>query len=613
MPFGTRISPEGGVGFRLWAPAAGNVELCLETANGRTQVLPMTAGAEGWHFLAVPGARIGDLYRYRISPSLLVPDPVSRFQPGDLHGPSEIIDPESFVWTDTAWQGRPWAEAVIYELNVGAFSAAGDYRGVLEKLDYLADLGITALELMPLAEFPGRRDWGYDGALLFAPSHCYGRPEELKHLVREAHRRGLMVILDLVINHFGPEGNYLHAYARQEFFAAKHQTPWGAAINFSGAGSRTVRDFFVHNVLYWLEEYHLDGLRFDAVHAIFDDSRPDILEEIASAVQQGPGRRRLIHLILEDDRNRAHYLERNGAGQPRFFTAQWNDDIHHAAHVLLTGEREGYYGDYCEEPIKHLGRCLTEGFAYQGESSRYRNGAARGEASGHLPPTAFVAFLQNHDQIGNRALGERLIHLCAERDLLVVVALLLLAPSPPLIFMGEEFGAETPFYFFCDFGPELATRVTAGRREEFAGFSRFRAKAVRDLIPDPNLEETFLASKLDWGLAEDPGKGEYRDHYREILALRQGQIIPRLPGIKGGRAGYRILAPRALQAWWELGDGSHLKVLLNLAGHRVSCGATVAGRALYRFPRGGEKDWAAATIPARSIGWYLLEPEASHD
>ncbi len=612
MPFGTRINPEGGVDFRLCAPAAGEVELILETTGGVIRSLPMIPGTQGWHSLTVADAQAGDLYRFRVFPDLLVPDPASRFQPGDLHGPSEIVDPEAFAWDDNAWEGRPWEEAVLYELHVGAFSPAGNYRGVLERLDYLVELGVTAIELMPLAEFPGRRNWGYDGALLFAPSHSYGRPEELKNLVREAHHRGLMVFLDLVINHFGPEGNYLHAYARKEFFSDEHQTPWGAALKFSGPGSRTVRDFMVHNALYWLEEYRLDGLRFDAVHAIFDDSRPDILEEIAGAVQRGPGRRRAIHLILEDDHNRAHYLERTAVGTPRHFTAQWNDDIHHAAHVLLTGEVDGYHEDYRDEPIRHLGRCLAEGFAYQGEISRYRNGATRGEPSGHLPPTAFVSFLQNHDQVGNRALGERLIHLCDERDMLATVALFLLAPAPPLLFMGEEFGADSPFYFFCDFGPELAALVTEGRRQEFAAFSRFRSERGRKLIPDPNLEETFLASKLDWDRAKIAGKRDFLDYYRNILALRQREIVPRLRGMAGGSGSYRVLAPRALRAWWRLGDGSLLRVSFNLAEEQQFDGAVFPDRILYRFPPGREGDWSGDTIPARSVGWFLSGPEATH-
>jgi malto-oligosyltrehalose trehalohydrolase len=539
----------------------------------------------------------------------MVPDPASRFQPRDVHGPSEIIDPHAFYWRDGAWQGRSWEEAVLYELHVGAFSPAGNFLGVMDQLEYLVDLGITAIELMPLAEFPGWRNWGYDGALLYAPSRSYGRPEELKALVQEAHGRGLMVILDVVYNHFGPEGNYLHAYAGEAFFTEKYHTPWGAALNFSGHSSRSVRDFFIHNALYWLEEYHFDGLRFDAVHAIFDDSQPDILEEIASAVHQGPGRKRRIHLILENDRNCVRYLERTSEGRPRNFTAQWNDDFHHAAHTLLTGECEGYYMDYSDSPIHHLGRSLTEGFAYQGEISHYRHGVPRGEPSAHLPPTAFVSFLQNHDQIGNRALGERLISLCAPGDAKIAAALHLLAPAPPLIFMGEEFGAASPFYFFCDFGPDLAAKVTAGRREEFARFPKFHAAASRDLIPDPNSEETFLASKLVWDFFNDEGQMDFLHHYREILAVRQRQIIPLLKGIRGGQAGYEVLGARALHAWWTMGDGSVLRVYVNLGNDQVTSAGPVFGSMLFTFPPHLEEMWSLSSIPAKSIGWYCNGPE----
>jgi maltooligosyltrehalose trehalohydrolase len=609
MPFGAQTTPEEEVFFRVYAPAAGTVELCLEAGAGAPRVLPMQAGRDGWHHLLVAGAGAGDLYRFRVAPALMVPDPASRYQPEGVHGPSEVIAPESFHWQDAAWPGRPWEEAVIYELHVGTFSPDGTFHGIVERLDYLVDLGITAIELMPVAEFPGRRNWGYDGALLFAPSRCYGRPEDLKILVQEAHRRGLMILLDVVYNHFGPEGNYLHAYARQPFFTDNHHTPWGAAINFDGEGSRTVRDFFIHNALYWLEEYHFDGLRFDAVHAIFDDSQPDILEEIALAVQQGTDRRR-IHLILENDHNCVRYLERTRAGRPRYFTAQWNDDIHHAAHTLLTGENDGYYADYSDAPIHHLGRALAEGFAYQGEISRYRNNTPRGEPSGHLPPTAFVSFLQNHDQIGNRALGERLLSLCAPEDLLLAAVLLLLAPSPPLIFMGEEFGAASPFYFFCDFGPELAASVTRGRREEFARFPQFRSAATRERIPDPNSEETVQASKLLWPLPTDGEKAEHLHHYREILAVRRREIIPGLQGIKGGRAGWRVFTAHSLHAWWTLGDGSLLRVFFNLGDGQVPTGGLMRGRSFYRWPPDREEMWNDSTLPAKSIGWFRDRQEA---
>lgn len=602
MPFGARIAATGGVGFRLWAPSVKAVDLCLEEPAGRRQFLQMEPLPEGWFYLFVPHAGVGSCYRFRIEHDLLVPDPASRYQPDDVHGPSQVVDPRNFLWTDSDWDGRPWEEAVIYELHVGAFSDKGTFHGVAERLDYLVDLGVTAIELMPVADFPGQRNWGYDGALFFAPDCAYGRPEDLKNLIQSAHARGLMVFLDVVYNHFGPEGNYLHAYANDAFFTEKYHTPWGAAVQFTGEHSRTVRDFFIHNALYWLEEYHFDGLRLDAVHAIFDDSSPDIAEEIALAVRDGPGRERRIHLILENDNNAARYLERKKTGPPKYYTAQWNDDIHHACHVLLTGERYGHYIDYAEEPLHHLGRCLTEGFAYQGEASLYRHSSPRGEPSSHLPLTAFISFLQNHDQIGNRALGKRLPALIKEEPLLrIATALFLLSPSPPLLFMGEEFGARTPFLFFCDFGPDFAEKVTAGRRREFARFPEFSKQS----IPDPNAPETFQHSRLNWAeLASDTGKRFHKLH-KELLLLRHKEIIPRLAGIEGDKAHYQIIEPKGLHVHWRLGDGSRLQVTANFAAEPVP-DFPVARNFLFYADSGPDQTlWREENLPPYSIFWFL--------
>jgi len=608
MDFGTAIIPDRGVLFRLWAPAAETVDLCLTPPrSSRTQILPMPEQAEGWFALHHDAAEAGDLYQFRINGTIMVPDPASRSQAVDVHGPSVVYDPTLFPWQDDEWQGRSWEEAVIYELHVGAFSLSANFAGVNERLDYLVDLGITAIELMPIAQFPGHHNWGYDGTLLFAPHNGYGRPEDLKKLIQAAHRRGLMVFLDVVYNHFGPEGNYLHLYAKEAFFTERFHTPWGAAINFSGPQSRTVRDFYIANVLYWLEEYHFDGLRFDAVHAISDDSKPDIFEEIAQAVHRGPGRSRSIHLMLENDRNCARYLSRADDNQPRYFTAQWNDDIHHACHTLLTGEKDGYYMDYVDSAIKHLGRCLTEGFAYQGESSAYRNGAARGESSGHLPATAFVCFLQNHDQVGNRAFGDRLHTLCSQDELLTVLALILLAPSVPLLFMGEEFGAASPFYFFCDFEPELAPKITAGRRREFARFPQFTTSADRKRIPDPNAAETFLRSKLDWNQLANKKHTIFFHHYRKLLQIRQREIVPRLQGLQGGQTGSLVLGDRALQAWWKLGTGATLSMAFNLHDQPVNILRRLSGREIYRWLPDENNVWEGESLAPKTIVWLIAE------
>jgi malto-oligosyltrehalose trehalohydrolase len=606
MPFGAEIRQDGTVRFALWAPAASRVELSLEQGGNET-LLPMIPQKDGWFRLVTDRTKAGSCYHYRIDGGLRVPDPASRFQPGDIHGPSQVVDPGHFEWDDADWRGRPWEEAVIYELHVGAFSDTGDYRGVMAQLDHLVELGVTAIELMPLADFPGAHDWGYDGALLFAPDSRYGRPDELKALIEASHQKGLMVFLDVVYNHFGPEGNYLHAYAPL-FFTERHHTPWGAAINFDGPDSSTVRRFFLHNALYWLQEYHLDGLRLDAVDAILDDSSPDILEELAMAVQKGPGRNRHLHLVLENDNNAAHYLTRDEQGQPRHYVAQWNDDIHHSLHVLLTGERDGYYVDYGDRPILHLGRCLAEGFAFQGERSQFRQGAERGEPSGNLPPIAFISFMQNHDQVGNRAFGERLSTLVAPTPLRAALAILLIAPSPPLLFMGEEFASRAPFQFFCDFDTDLAEAVTKGRRREFAYFSQFADPEIRQTIPDPNALATFKRSVLDWEHLPEPLNQEWLGFYRSLLRLRHTHIIPRLHGMRSGGE-FELLEQQGLRVQWRLGDGSCLCLLANLSDESLPIDNLVLPTTapLYHHPLELE-DWPPPrALPPWSVIWFLTD------
>jgi len=591
MPFGAQITPQG-VRFRLWAPGCDTVGLCIDEAP----LLPMARCGDGWFERVVAEAGAGTRYRFEVKEGMRVPDPASRFNPDDVHGASEVTDPASFIWQDTNWRGRRWEEAVVYELHVGTFSPEGSFAGVIERLDYLVELGITAIELMPVADFPGARNWGYDGVLQFAPDHRYGRPEELKALIQAAHAKGLMVLLDVVYNHFGPEGNYLHLYA-PTFFSERHHTPWGAAINFDGPGSRTVRDFFIHNALYWLQEYHLDGLRLDAVHAILDDSARHFLTELAERVHAEIGAERLVHLTLENDANEARHL---GSGH---YAAQWNDDIHHALHVLCTGEADGYYIDYADEPARHLGRCLAEGFAFQGERSAYRDHAARGEPSAHLPPQAFVSFLQCHDQVGNRAFGERITGIAGEQAIRAAVAVNLLAPSIPMLFMGEEFAAATPFLFFCDFGDALRNAVTQGRRREFGKFARFSDPAVRAAIPDPNEVETFLASRLDWASLKEASHTAWLAYYRELLRLRRDAIVPRLRGMDGHAARFEVQAEAGLRVQWQLGDGSTLRLLANFSNEPLAV-AMPAGALLFSTtgtPPG------QGPLPPWSVVWMLDE------
>ncbi len=601
MPFGAEVLGDGTARFRLWAPSARQVELCLW--RGRTEErVPMRGQSDGWYASLLP-AVAGTRYRYRIDGELFVPDPASRFQPDDVHGPSELIDPKAFIWSDEGWHGRPWEEVVLYELHVGSFTPQGNYAGVQARLEHLCQLGVTAIELMPLADFPGSRNWGYDGVLPFAPDGQYGRPETLKTLVATAHRMGLMVFLDVVYNHFGPEGNYLSRYAAP-FFAERHHTPWGAAINFDGRGSRTVRDFYIHNALYWLEEYHFDGLRLDAVHAIRDDSVPDILTELAQAVAQGPGKERYVHLVLENDDNRARYLVRDPTGRP-LYDAQWNDDIHHALHVIATGESGGYYADYADTPLKHLGRCLTEGFAYQGEPSRYRHGAPRGEPSVEVPLTSFVSFIQNHDQIGNRAFGERITELAPPERVRAAAAIFLLAPSPPMLFMGEEWGTRSPFPFFCDFGPELAKAVTEGRRKEFARFPEFSDPEARARIPDPSDPATYALAVLDWRELKDAAARQWLEWHTEILQIRKREIVPRLRNLPARCGQYELLGERGLQVEWTLGDGARLRLVANLSDTPLAAVAEPAGRTIYTCTMGNAAPWTEGHLAPWSVIWTL--------
>jgi malto-oligosyltrehalose trehalohydrolase len=554
MPFGAEAVAGGGVRFRLWAPGAKSVDLALPGKS-----ISMKAN-DGWYEHVEPQAGPGTRYRYRIDNELLVPDPASRFQPEDVDGPSEVVDPQAYKWAAHAWTGRPWTEAVLYELHVGAFTPEGTYAAAAKKLKALVDLGVTAIELMPLADFAGKRNWGYDGVLPYAPDSVYGRPEELKALIDAAHGLGLMVLLDVVYNHFGPKGNYLPRYAPQ-FFTDRHQTPWGAAIDFS---NDSVRKFFVHNVRYWLEEYRFDGLRFDAVHAIIDESPRHILDEICASVPAGK------HLVLENDANQARFI---GPGK---YTAQWNDDSHHGYHVLATGESDGYYVAYADAPAKHLARCLAEGFAYQGEESPFSN-EPRGEPSAHLPPSCFVDFLQNHDQIGNRAFGERLVTLSNDKAMKALSAIQLLAPSPPLLFMGEEWGCTQPFLFFCDFEGELGEAVRKGRREEFSRFASFR-----NSIPDPLAESTFRQCVLDW-TRRDAG---WLSHYKKLLQLRARAIAPR----RFGPGNYRLLGERAFEVKW-----SGLTLIANCGDAKVAVKDAPREAALWSNGKPGE---------AWSVNWW---------
>ena len=549
--------------FRLWAPAAKRVEVMLDHAHA------MQAGPEGWHELTIAGIGAGALYKYRLDHELEVPDPASHFQPHDVFGPSEVIDHDAFAWRTQAWQGRPWHEAVTLEIHIGTFTPAGTFRSAIEKLDHVAGMGFTAIELMPVGDFAGSRNWGYDGVLLYAPDSAYGRPEDLRALIDAAHALGLMVFLDVVYNHFGPEGNYLGQYAPQ-FFTRAH-TPWGSAIDYRVP---QVRAFAIANALHWVDRYRFDGLRLDAVHAIVEPGEPSVLHDLSRVLGHfAASTGRCIHLVLENDDNRASLLDPHVNPPQGNYRAQWNDDYHHAWHVALTGEDGGYYRDYASSPLDHLTRALASGFAYQGECSTHR-GRMRGEHSGALSPLAFVHFLQNHDQIGNRPFGDRLTEQADENAIAAALAVTLLSPMPPLLFMGEEWGSRRPFPFFCDFTGALADAVRKGRREEF----KFIDDSGADKIPDPLSVETFRSAVLDWDTC-GTARGQSRlALVRDLLATR-ASIAHELAQARFASAWHES---SVLVANWALSAGRLLSLLANLSSQRAELACTFSpGRPLW--------------------------------
>lgn len=558
MKFGTQFTATG-VRFHLWAPYSNGVALKVYDLD---LTLPMTAMPRDWYEVEVQGAKAGMRYRFALDNGAEVPDPASRFQPEDVHGPSEIIDPYDFEWTDIGWPGRPWEEQIIYELHVGTFTPEGTFRGVIDKLDYLIDLGITAIELMPVAEFPGRWNWGYDGAQLFAPDASYGRPEDLKALVNAAHEKGLSVFLDVVYNHFGPKGNYLSGYT--PLTTDKYETPWGPAINFDAQGATGIREYVFSNARFWLNEYHFDGLRLDAVHEIRDEGPRHMLQDLAEQIRSATGGRH-IHLIVENSDNQAGWMKKREDGSPWLYDAQWSDDIHHAMHNALSGESAWYYEDF-NGRIDLLGRALAEGLGWQGEYMEHE-GRQKGEPSAFLPPTAFVSYAQNHDQAGNRPFGERINHLIPPERVKLWAAIYLLSPQIPMLFMGEEWSPKQPFLFFSDVGEDLADAIRQSRKDEL---KHFPPRAEIGDPPDPMAEETFDRCKLDWTDLEQEDHARSHGFYRRLIAIRKEQIIPRLAGMAGHSGHYERLAEKVIKVEWTLGDGSILTLIANFSSEPFS-------------------------------------------
>ncbi|OFW27771.1 MAG: malto-oligosyltrehalose trehalohydrolase [Acidobacteria bacterium RIFCSPLOWO2_02_FULL_59_13] len=510
-PIGTAIR------FRVWAPHADRIEVVVEQPVSGQKEFALEKSPDGFFCGTVADAGAGWLYRYRVDGQGPYPDPASRFQPLGVHGPSQVVDPHQFVWSDDGWTGVAQDELVLYELHVGTFTPGGTFAAAAEKLPELRQLGITAVELMPVADFAGNHNWGYDGVALFAPARCYGTPDDLRRLVDAAHRTGLAVHLDVVYNHFGPDGAYAGLFSPY-YFSSRHKSPWGDGINFDGDESALVRSFFIENALHWIHEYHFDGLRLDATHAIVDDSPRHFLAELSAAVQDSPRGARLALVIAEDVRNLAHMVQPHSE-QGWGVDAVWSDDFHHQVRRCLAGDRDGYFQDFEGTP-RDIALTAKQGWFYSGQYAPFF-GQQRGTDPAGLPPSRFVFFIQNHDQVGNRAFGERLHHQIELSAYRAATALLLLLPQIPLLFMGQEWAASSPFRFFTDHSTELGKLVTEGRRNEFSRFAAFADPQTRQRIPDPQDRTTFQASRLNWEEREQQPHAAMLRFYKRLLELRK--------------------------------------------------------------------------------------------
>ncbi|MBI4262944.1 MAG: malto-oligosyltrehalose trehalohydrolase [Acidobacteria bacterium] len=518
------VPEANGVRFRVWAPARAQVELIVDPQGSAPRRHPLAPEDDGLFTGLFGRVRPGDLYAYVLDGEGPYPDPASRFQPLGVHGPSAVVDPGTFAWSDHGWRGVPLERAVLYELHVGTFTPSGTYAGALERLPHLVDLGVTSIELMPLADFPGSRNWGYDGVSLFAPSRAYGTPDDLRRLVDEAHHLGLGVLVDVVYNHFGPDGAYSPQFS-PFYLSTRHHSPWGPAVNLDGERAQRVRDFFVENALHWLHEYHVDGLRLDATHWLIDEGRPHFVAELAARVRASVAGRATL-LIAEDERNLAAIVrpaEDDGWG----LDAVWADDFHHQARVLSAGDRDGYYRDF-SGTMADLATTLRRGWFYCGQHASYAGGP-RGTDPEGVPLERMVICLQNHDQIGNRPFGRRLNHQIEPALFRALSALLLFAPETPLLFMGQEWAASTPFLYFTDHHAELGRLVTQGRREEFSRFEAFADPTTRALIPDPQAASTFEASRLRWNERTHAPHAGVLALYRALLRLRRDE-----PSLRAG-------------------------------------------------------------------------------
>jgi maltooligosyltrehalose trehalohydrolase len=501
------------VRFRVWAPAARDLTLVVHDGRSAGEY-PLPRDDEGVFDRLVDRVAPGDRYSYRVNGGELRPDPASRFQPDGVHGASQIVDPSRFTWTDARWGGRPAADRILYELHVGTFSPEGTFAGAAARLEALRDLGISVIELMPVADFAGARNWGYDGVCLYAPSRAYGTPDDLRALVDRAHRLGIAVALDVVYNHFGPEGAYMYAF-NDRYFTDERTTPWGRAVNLDAEGSAMVRRFIVDNALHWIREYHFDGLRLDAVHTLLEKDTGSIVRDLAREIHAASPRWVFVH--AEDDRNLAPIVEDDSHGGWGL-DGVWADDFHHVIRRLLAGDTHGYYADF-NGTTDELARTLRQGWLFVGQRSE-RLGVRRGTDPSRVPMYRFVICLQNHDQVGNRAMGDRLHSSIAPESWRAASTLLLTAPMTPLLFMGQEWSAATPFRYFTDLDAWLGESITAGRRREFAAFPEFSDERARHAIPDPQAADTFESSRLNWEERHEPTHRAVLELYRALIALR---------------------------------------------------------------------------------------------
>lgn len=569
--WGAEIVAADTVRFRIWATGQQKVMLRLSGEDRE-----MSRSDDGWFELLAADVPPGTEYNFVLADGTVIADPASRAQQQAVDGPSLVIDPTRYRWRNTEWHGRRWVETVVYEMHIGTFTPQGTFRAAIEKLSYLKETGITMIEVLPVSQFGGHRGWGYDGVLLYAPHSAYGTPDDFKAFVDAAHGHGLSVVLDIVLNHFGPQGNYLPLLA-PDFFHQQRMTPWGAGIAYDVDAARR---YIVEAPLYWLEEFNLDGLRFDAIDQIEDGSGQHVLIEIARRIRAGITDRP-VHLTTEDNRNVIFLHPYHEDGSVPLFNGEWNDDFHNAVHVFATGETHAYYQDFASEPEKQVARALTEGFVWQGEVTP-RTGEKRGVKSRGQPPAAFVDFIQNHDQVGNRARGERLIQLVGAERTRVLLAALLLSPHIPLLFMGEEYGETHPFLFFTDFDGDLAKAVREGRAKEFAGHAGHQGESV----PDPNAEQTFNKSKLDWEKLNSSEGKNWLALSRELLTLRQKYIVPLLAGAGGDSGKVLETAEGFFAVSWTFPKGT-LSMALNI-GEASRPVPELPGKTIFAWPKTAE-------------------------